>query len=129
MPTKAELQYRTARLALITETFTVIVVSLVRAGTVIACFYLMYKSVEVLAGRETKAQFALSALANLKANQAFVYLFGGGCGIWAFGERGLRKKTTKRLQDRVVDLEKKLDTKRSSSGLPASGNTHHGDKP
>jgi hypothetical protein len=129
MATKAELQYRTARLTVISESVTVIAVSTARVAGVVLCFYFAYRATALLAGQNTKAEFILSALADLKANQWFAYLFGGGCGLWAWNERRLRKKTTKRLQGRVVDLEKKLDPKRTTSGLPSSGDTHHGDKP
>ena len=69
----------------------------------------------------------VKAVTDLKADKAFAYLFGiGGVG-WGIAERKFRKRKTAALASRAAKAEKMLDSKRSSSGLPSSGETRRDD--
>jgi len=101
---------------------------LIKYGAICFCFYCAYKTVGQLSGRTTIANIALRIIGDLKINQWLCYAFGGGSATWALGERHLRRKTVKRLTNKTIELEKIIDSKRSSSTLPPSGTTRKEDK-
>jgi hypothetical protein len=81
-----------------------------------------------LAGRETSVTVAtaLSLVGDLRVGVSVTL---AGCtGIWALVERRLRHRKTEALQNRIIDLEKRIDPRRSSSGLTPIGKTNPRDK-
>ena len=84
--------------------------------------FMVYLSVNALAGKETSADiavqggFSVKFLANRYASQIIFALFGSGGIIYGLRQRRLYEKATKKLQ-RVEKYEKLLDPTRSSSGL------------
>jgi hypothetical protein len=90
-------------------------------------------AVEVLAGKSTLANFGLFLIGDLKANNVVSHLimamFGAGGVTYGLRERSQKRKEVKRLGSRVVDLERRFDPKRSSSGIKADGSSRPEDEP
>jgi len=83
--------------------------------------YFFFHSVDVLAGKTTLADIGINFLANISVSNAVASVFGlGGLG-YGLGERKLRRRKVETMQARIVELEKKLDPNRSSSGLTTTG--------
>src|SRR5271157_5866004 len=99
--------------------------ALIQYGT--ACFIIwrLGLAVEYLAGKATLADFGVFLYADLKANTVFSHIIMGilGLGGVSYGlrERALKRKEIKRLGNRVVEVEKRLDPNRSSSSLTIDG--------
>ena len=127
--TLAEYQYKIHRLNMVTNAVTAIVTTLGRSAIAICVAWFVYLSIDSLSGKETNAIIDFKALANLNLNKYLVILLCGGSCFWGFNERRLRKQTTARHSKRQTELERKLDPNRTSSQLPATGNTRQEDKP
>lgn len=125
----AALNYRTKRLVVLTDGFTRVACALIDGAKLVVPVYLFYLCVREVAGKSTEFNMIVKAIADLKANEAFFLLFGAGGVGWAVVERKFRKKKTAALAERAAKAEKMLDSKRSSSGLPSSGDTHRDDTP
>lgn len=90
--------------------------------------FFAYKSIVVLAGKTTSSNIVFSLLTDLKANQYFGLIFGGGGILYGYKQKKLRKKTVERLQSRIQVFEKDIDDRRSSSTLTSTGDTRPEDK-
>jgi hypothetical protein len=107
--------------------------ALIRYGA--ACFIVwrLGLAVEYLAGKATLADFGFFLYADLKANTVFSHIIMGilGLGGASYGlrERAQKRKEIKRLGNRVVEVEKRLDPNRSSSGLTIDGRSRPEDEP
>jgi hypothetical protein len=99
-----------------------------RALCGIGIAWLAREAIADLAGRETSVTVAtaLSVVGELKVTIAIT--LAGGAAIWAVVERALRHRKTEALQTRIIDLEKSIDPRRSSSGLTPKGQTNPHDK-
>ncbi len=85
--------------------------------------YFAWKSFESLSGQNTA--FTLSLLADMKFT--FTLTLAGAACAWAAVERTLRHKKTQYMQNRIIELEKKIDARRTSSNLTPKGLTNHRD--
>jgi len=85
------------------------------------------------AGKDTFAGMALNVVADLKANTVFSHLVMGIFGLsgaaYGIRERSIKRREVRLLGSRVVQLEKRLDAKRSSSGLVDNGTSRPEDEP
>jgi len=94
---------------------------------------MLVPAMEAFAGKTTLANFGVSLIADLKANTVFSHLVMGVLGLGGAGyglrERAQKRKEIKRLGNRVVDLEKRLDPNRTSSGLTIDGRSRPEDEP
>jgi hypothetical protein len=88
---------------------------------------------EAFAGRSTLANFGIFLIADLKVNKVFSHIVLGLFGIGGVGygvnERRLRRKVIKQSGGRIAKLEKRLDPKRTSSGLRVDGRSRPEDEP
>ena len=88
---------------------------------------------EAFAGKTTLANLGISLIADLKANTVFSHIVMGilGLGGASYGlrERAQKRKEIKRLGNSLVDLEKRLDPNRPSSGLTIDGRSRPEDEP
>jgi len=82
--------------------------------------------IQPLAGQNTALSLGISILADAKLTIAIT--LAGGAATWALVERHLRHKKTEYLQNRVKELELRLDPARSTSGLTTRGKTNPRDK-
>lgn len=99
-----------------------ILLTFIRWAGVVGFMYLVYRTVDSLAGKQTSADIAISGGINLKflanryASQIIFALFGSGGILYGIRQKRLYTKATDKLR-RVEKYERKLDPNRSSSGL------------
>jgi len=107
--------------------------ALIKYGTLCVCFWRLAPAMEAFAGKTTLANFGVSLIADLKANTVFSHIVMGILGLGGAGyglrERAQKRKEIKRLGNRVVEVEKRLDPNRSSSGLTIDGRSRPEDEP
>lgn len=126
-PTSAELKH--AQIANIINAIQSVLCTFGRCAAWVAVAYYMAQMVGHLAGKETIAKFAADIIVKLSADRWIAYIIGGGGMVYGLRQGHLRKKTTKRLTDRVREFEKLIDPNRTSSGMPPDGQTRKEDKP
>ena len=105
------------------QAVTSIVNTAIRWGAAVWIASYFYRSIAVLAGETTFADFGLRVLGDLRVSTALAWVLaacGTGYGAW---ERRVRKKAVERLTPRHRDLERQLDSKRTTSGLTARGDS------
>lgn len=98
----------------------------VRGVCLVAVVWLAGNIVGPLAGENTALSLGVSFLGDLKVSLAFT--LAASAAAWAVVERVLRQRKTQYLQDRVRELEARLDPHRSTSGLTPKGKTNPNDK-
>jgi hypothetical protein len=89
---------------------------------------MIYRCVDTLAGRATEANIILKFLGDLNVSNALAYILGGGGIVYGMNERRLKKRTIKRLEDRIHLYEQQIDPGRSSSRLGTDGDTNPNDR-
>ena len=102
--------------------------TLIKFGTVVLVARYIYLSIGELAGKETIANVLIKFVSNLTVSQSLAYIFGGGALLYGAGERAIRKRTIKRLQGRITQLETSKDPRRTSSNLTERGETNPRDR-
>jgi hypothetical protein len=95
----------------------------VKWGGICTVAFFIYKCIASLSGQTTVADIGLKVLASMTLSKTVSYTLAGGAACWALGERTLRKKTVAKLSERLTKHETEIDTNRSSSKLPMTGNT------
>jgi hypothetical protein len=118
-----KLRWKTIRLT----SWIPVIQNLIRWAGVSVTLYFLFRSVEVLAGRTTDANFGLKVLASKYAGLALMALFGGGGVAYGLQQRKLRRDAVAHVSPRIEELERRLDRKRSSSKLTTRGETNPGD--
>jgi hypothetical protein len=110
-----------------------LVQALIKYGTVCFCVWQLVPAMEAFAGKTTLAKLGILIVTDLKANTVFSHLVMGVLGFGGAGyglrERAQKRKEIKRLGNRVVELEKRLDRNRTSSGLTIDGRSRPEDEP
>ena len=92
-----------------------IVRTMVRGVVFVASFHYAYLIISVLAGEETNATIELIlSIARKPSNVAatFISLLAGSGVVFAASQFILRRSTSKRLQARIQELERKIDPDR-----------------
>lgn len=110
------------------DNITTVINNLIKWAGLVAIFYIAYLSIVALSGKYTVADIGINILANVTISQALAWIFGTGGILYGVRQRLLRRKNVERLQQRIKDLEKGYDPRRTSSGLTTRGDTHPGDK-
>lgn len=107
--------------------------SLIKYGSLCFCVWVFGRAVDSLAGKSTLADFGVYLVGDLKANKAFSHVVMGIIGLGGAGyglrERAQKRKEIRRLGNRVVEVEKRIDPKRTSSGLTIDGRSRPEDEP
>jgi len=96
------------------------------AAILIALYF--EKSVSSLAGQYTFAKIGVGFLGDFRISETFAYIFGAGGVVYGIKRRRLHQDSVERTAQRISDLEKQLDPKRSSSRLTPRGKTRPEDK-
>lgn len=114
-----------------------VVNSAIRWGGIVCISYFAYLSINILAGKNTTAEFKTTIIADLiSADHIFKFEFMAVTGCLFFGifgilfglwQRHLRMNTVERLQGRNQEMEKQIDKRRSSSKLTSRGETRRED--
>jgi len=105
-----------------------VIKAFLRYGSYTACCFFIADAVKALSGHVTDANIVVDLLGNLTLNTTIAWSLFIICVLWAFSERNLRQKKTSYFGERNADLERMIDTKRSSSNLSVSGKTNPKDK-
>ena len=94
------------------------------------CFiaYMMFRSVDSLAGKTTVASLGASFMGDVRINEAVAWILAGLFGLYGLSERHLRRKHIERLAPQINELESRLDPNRTSSRLTARGTTRPEDR-
>jgi hypothetical protein len=116
-----EIEASVARFTEIVRSITSIIQLSVKGIIILGCFFFIYKSISSLAGLDTNANIVLQVLTDLKANQWFGYVVGGGGLVYGIRERRLRQRNIKRMAERTDKLEKAIDPQKNSSYLSMVG--------
>lgn len=87
-----------------------------------------YLAVKELAGKSTDASFFFQYIFSRDNDYGLPWAVALGCAMWAIFERRFRKQKTAELTARIQELEKRIDPKRTTSGLLASGDTNPRDE-
>lgn len=126
--TKQEIQldheYRIKQLDVVATTAPIAI----RTAGFVGVFWLLYLSVESLAGQYTTADIGIKVLADLKVSQVLAWLFGAGGVGYGWRQRKLKQDTIERYAPRVQQREREVDPKRTSSRLTQRGTTRAEDK-
>lgn len=105
-----------------------VVKAFLKYSTIIICVYFAYLAIAALAGRTTFASIGLSILGNVNVKDSIYIVLTVGGIIYGVGQRQLRRRNIERLTKQTMELEKRLDPKRTSSGLTKRGTTRPEDK-
>ena len=95
-------------------------------GCLVAVGYTLIKVSENLAGKQTVANVAFNILADVKYVASWGVTAVTSAGWYASNKRN--KNLIENKSKRIIELEKKQDTKRSSSKLECNGETNRYDK-
>jgi hypothetical protein len=87
-------------------------------------------AIKAFAGRVSTADlsFVISIMASQKFSFTASATLAGSGWFYGFRQRNLRRNTVERLQPRIAELEKMLDSRRTSSQLTTRGATRKEDK-
>ena len=124
--TKAELDYRLSFKKI--DAVVTIARAAIKYGALVACAGFLYRSIAVLSGKATLATIGLNILGNLTIQESISIVLTVGSIIYGVGQRQMRRKNIARLTERTIELEKRLDPRRTSSGLTNRGTTRPEDK-
>jgi hypothetical protein len=125
----SESPYATTRTLAIDQGFRTLR-TLIWALTVAFIFYTASRSVEALAGHDTKLSVALSVIFDALVDLKFVFAISlAGAGVaWGVIERAVRLRKVDYMQGRIKELEERIDPNRTSSGLTTRGTTNPRDR-
>jgi hypothetical protein len=123
---KTDLEYRLAFKRI--DAFVTVSKTLIQWAALVGCAFIIYKCVAVLAGKETLARLGVSILGNIKVSDGILAVLTGGSLAYGIGQRALRRRNIERLTPRSIELEKRLDSNRTSSSLTRKGTTRPEDK-
>jgi hypothetical protein len=125
MPGKRELDhaYRLRKLQIVQN----LGIGLFRTASWVLPFFFLWLGLRELAGRQTSADIAFKAIADLRINRYLAQLLPWGTTTlatgWALGERWLRKRYVKRSASEFGAMHRKFDPSRRSSSLTTGGDT------
>lgn len=94
---------------------------IVSAAVVGFAYFGIYMPVEASAGQETTISYAAKFITDLKVDVALAWTLATGASAWAYWERKAKMKERREKDRRIADLEKHIDSKRSTSGLDVAG--------
>jgi hypothetical protein len=100
------------------------------AYVAVSFFGEMSRSIGHLAGQETSARLALSYFVNCPSGITVTVSLGFSLACLGYGlfERRLRHRTLAQSGGYQAELERRLDPRRTSSGLTSDGRTHPRDR-
>lgn len=110
------------------DAFTQISITAFHAIVVLGCAWFLYLIVASVAGTDTRVEIIVSAAVALGKKAWIQWAVTSVAALWAIGERFLRKRNVRRMGARNTALERRLDSRRSSSRLTRSGDTNPEDR-
>lgn len=97
-------------------------------GVVAYVSYNLEKILVALAGKETKADVLVSFLADVEFNVYVAWGLAAGCILYGAAQARLRRKEIEASHDHIVELERQIERRRTSSRLTNHGDTNPSDK-
>jgi hypothetical protein len=98
----------------------------VTAGVVVAVYFIFAAPIKYSAGQATSITYLVDFLSNIRVSVWLPSCFAAGFFGWGWGERKLRMRERREKDQRLKELEMKLDPNRSSSQLSVDGNAIQG---
>ena len=93
-------------------------------GVICLIFYFLRDIFSSIAGKETSANVALSFLANVQVEVALAWSFGIAGILYGASQKQLRRNYIAKFHADNANLERRLDSRRSSTQLTAHGDTN-----
>jgi hypothetical protein len=125
-PPRTELDFHLAFKKL--DVITIIFREIIKWGGLVLLGRYVYLAIAVLAGKSTFADIGIRFLANIKVTDAIIFLLVSGGWAYGIGQRQLRRRHIEHVVKSKNELEKILDSKRTSSDLSEKGTTRPGDE-
>jgi len=100
----------------------------VKWGALVLIFWLFYKSIAALSGKNTETDILVKFIGQFSINEYLMYLFSLSGISYGLFERRLRKSKVKKLSDRIKKLELLIDKNRTSSNLNPEGELNDGEQ-
>jgi hypothetical protein len=95
--------------------------NVIRWGSAIAIAFFIYKSVGLVAGRETSFKATMDSVFKIEIDKFAGYALSAIFGLTTLRERKLRRREVSDLSAQNKKLEGMIDPRRSSSGLTQLG--------
>lgn len=105
------------------DTLTAICSEFFKWAALVAISYMVYLCVQALAGKSTFADIGVRVIGNLKVSDGIITLLTGSGWAYGLAQRSLRRRHIERVTPLKNDLERIIDTKRTSSNLTTKGTT------
>jgi hypothetical protein len=97
--------------------------TIVKYGVLLGIVYYVFRSIEVLAGRQTGANIIFAILGEQKVACSIAFLFGGGGAVYGWRQNRQREHLIQKWAPKIAEEERKFDPGRDSSGLDDRGRT------
>jgi hypothetical protein len=105
------------------DTATAICSEFFKWAGLVAIAYLGYLSIKQLAGTNTLANIGIRIIGNVKVSDGIIVLLMGGGWAYGLGQRSLRRRYIERTSSAKNELERIIDSNRTSSNLTPRGTT------
>lgn len=102
--------------------------TLIRWGGSAVIAYFAFRSIAVLAGRETSANIILNFLSNIGVSSSLNWMVGVGGVAYGLNQKRLRSQNIERLSKLNKALQEPIDPNRTSSHLTVRGDTNPEDR-
>jgi hypothetical protein len=121
-PTQADRDHAYRMAILRWSQITRIAVTLAVCGAIVGALYVgVALPVQASAGQTTTVSYVLEWVQDWQVGTKLAWTGVAGSVVWAILERRMRMKERRAKDSRIVELEKRLDPNRTSSGLNVSG--------
>jgi hypothetical protein len=100
----------------------------IRYGGLATIAYCVFRSVDSIAGKETDASIIVSIISSVKLNNALKWTVVVGSILYGLFQKRQKGQYIEQHKQHKVELEKRVDAKRSSSNLKNRAETNRGDK-
>jgi hypothetical protein len=108
----------------IAEQVGTVIQAMLKWSALAFAFWCFKEAVIAYAGKTSEANVIVSFLGTMEISNAIAWIFGAGGVAYGYKQRNLKAETVERLQSRIKELEKKFDSRRSSSQLTTKGETN-----
>ena len=108
------------------QSITKVVTTGFRYGAFAFIAWMGFRSVQAVAGQITLAEISVGVkfLMSEEKSKIFSWAVGVAGAVYGWKQRTFRKDDVERRSQRIADLERKLDSRRSSSRLSKRGDTN-----
>lgn len=94
---------------------------------IVFCVYFIANGLAAYAGKTSSANMFFSVITDLRANEWFGLLFGGGGVGYGLLQRNAKKKVIREKSERINLLERQIDTGKQTSALTPEGESNRDD--